>query len=224
MPEKATLWEMQKPEGKGQKGRAKPPKATTRPYTRHILGIDSGVQSHPKATPRLHQGYTKAPHVGLSRFPGGVGGSAVAQDTGNQHDSGKSDAGPAEPVAVLVVIGRDALLSEGEQGDLDGQVAGAIDGAAVVAKDLAQSAMGVRPAGDAVVGASDERETVLDGAEHGGCGVLPLGGAFAKPTVVGEVHQEIDVVVGGFTAKVGEDVLKADQGRGSRVRVGQDER
>src|ERR1035437_4885701 len=28
----------------------KPPKATTRPYTRHILGIDSGVQSHPKAT------------------------------------------------------------------------------------------------------------------------------------------------------------------------------
>src|ERR1039458_508327 len=61
MPEKATLWEMQKPEGKGQRGRAKPPKATPRPYCRHILGIDSGVQSHPKATPRLHQGYTKAP-------------------------------------------------------------------------------------------------------------------------------------------------------------------
>src|ERR1035441_1907539 len=38
----------------------KPPKATTRPYTRHILGIDSGVQSHPKATPRPPQGYTKA--------------------------------------------------------------------------------------------------------------------------------------------------------------------
>src|ERR1019366_4595406 len=42
------------------RGRAKPPKATPRPYTRHILGIDSGVQSHTKATPRLHQGYTKA--------------------------------------------------------------------------------------------------------------------------------------------------------------------
>src|ERR1017187_671669 len=67
MPEKATLWEMQKPEGKGQKGRAKPPKATTRPPQGHILGIDSGVQSHPKATPRLHQGSTKAtprPHQG----------------------------------------------------------------------------------------------------------------------------------------------------------------
>src|ERR1017187_2214172 len=34
------------------KGGAKPPKATPKPYSRHILGIDSGVQSHPKATPR----------------------------------------------------------------------------------------------------------------------------------------------------------------------------
>src|ERR1035441_2590590 len=33
-------------------GGAKPPKATSKPYTRHILGIDSGVQSHPKATPK----------------------------------------------------------------------------------------------------------------------------------------------------------------------------
>src|ERR1019366_5455224 len=61
---------------------SKPPKATTRPYSRHILGIYSGVQSHlkatprppqsqllgsteppqshPKATPRLPQGYPKA--------------------------------------------------------------------------------------------------------------------------------------------------------------------
>src|ERR1035437_3723441 len=51
---------MQKPEAKGQKGRAKPPKATAKPYSRHILGIDSGVQSHTKATPKPHQGYTKA--------------------------------------------------------------------------------------------------------------------------------------------------------------------
>src|ERR1017187_2727563 len=38
----------------------KPPKATAKPYTRHILGIDSGLQSHTKATPRPHQGHTKA--------------------------------------------------------------------------------------------------------------------------------------------------------------------
>src|ERR1035441_972015 len=83
--------------------------------------------------------------------------------------------------------------------------------------------MGVRPAADAVVGAADEGETVLDGAEHRSGGMLPLGGAFAKPTVVGEVHQEIDVVVGGFTAKVRKYVFEANQGRGSRVRVAQHE-
>src|ERR1035441_3981690 len=37
-------------ESPSRPARAKPPKATTKPYTRHILGIDSGVQSHPKAT------------------------------------------------------------------------------------------------------------------------------------------------------------------------------
>jgi hypothetical protein len=52
--------------------RRKPPKATARPYTRHILGIDSGLQSphkaiyygvqrHLKATPKPPQGYPKAP-------------------------------------------------------------------------------------------------------------------------------------------------------------------
>src|ERR1035441_4214200 len=50
----------------------KPLKATSKPPQRHILGIDSGIQSHPKATPkpppshpkatpRLPQGSTKAP-------------------------------------------------------------------------------------------------------------------------------------------------------------------
>src|ERR1039457_5853141 len=39
------------------KGGAKPPKATPKPHTRHILGIDSGVQSHLKATPRPPQSH-----------------------------------------------------------------------------------------------------------------------------------------------------------------------
>src|ERR1039458_695908 len=42
------------------KSRDKPPKATSKPYTRHILGIDSGVHRHLKATPRPHQSHTKA--------------------------------------------------------------------------------------------------------------------------------------------------------------------
>src|ERR1039458_9796819 len=46
--------------GRIQQARANPPKATTRPPQGHILGIDSGVQSHHKATPRPPQGSTKA--------------------------------------------------------------------------------------------------------------------------------------------------------------------
>src|ERR1039458_8484104 len=38
----------------------KPPKATAKPYSRHILGIYSGVQSHPKATLQPPQGHLKA--------------------------------------------------------------------------------------------------------------------------------------------------------------------
>src|ERR1039457_5146682 len=41
-----------------------------KPYTRHILGIDSGVQSYPKATLKPHQGHTKAtpkPHQGHTK-------------------------------------------------------------------------------------------------------------------------------------------------------------
>ena len=62
---------MPKAEGRWQEGLAKPPKAISKPPQSHILGIDSGVQRHPKAslkphqshtkaTSRLHQGYTKA--------------------------------------------------------------------------------------------------------------------------------------------------------------------
>src|ERR1019366_4931899 len=84
MPEFSIQRTAGEPEGSaGAKGRTKPPKATPKPYGRHILGIDSGVQSHhkattkpstweyratpkppqcdPKATLRLHQGSTKAP-------------------------------------------------------------------------------------------------------------------------------------------------------------------
>src|ERR1017187_7321422 len=45
-------------------GGAKPPKATAKPYSRHILGIDSGVQSHPKATPRPYQSLLIANRLG----------------------------------------------------------------------------------------------------------------------------------------------------------------
>src|ERR1035441_1925585 len=59
-------------------------KATTKPYTRHILGIDSGVQRHLKATPKPHpcairatpkppQGSTKAPPRPPQGYPRATG-------------------------------------------------------------------------------------------------------------------------------------------------------
>jgi hypothetical protein len=83
---------------RGQKGPAKP-------HQSHILGIDSGVQSHLKATLKPHQGSTKAPprphqshtkatpkpdqsHLGpglLSRLPGRPRRSPAVSATRGAH-------------------------------------------------------------------------------------------------------------------------------------------
>ena len=49
-------------------------------------------------------------------------------------------------------------------------------------------AVGVNPAGHAIVGAADERQAVFDGAKNGGGGVLPLFRTLAEPAVVREIH------------------------------------
>src|ERR1039457_6326340 len=59
-PPEATFWQKQKVEIEAR-GRAKPPEATAKPYSRHILGICSGAQSHPKATPKPPQSPPKTP-------------------------------------------------------------------------------------------------------------------------------------------------------------------
>src|ERR1017187_7070882 len=52
----------------------KPPKATAKPYTRHILGIDSGHQSHTKATPKpTTQAISMAGGRGNRLFSQGLG-------------------------------------------------------------------------------------------------------------------------------------------------------
>src|ERR1035441_4163568 len=79
---------------------------TEKNLRRHPKASPSLHQSHTNATPMRPQSHTKAPHVGLSQLRGGAGGSAAAQDAGNHRDSGESNACPAEPVAVLVVIDR----------------------------------------------------------------------------------------------------------------------
>src|ERR1019366_3291818 len=67
----------------------KPPKATSKPYSRHILGIDSGVQSHTKATPRPHQGHTKAtpkPTTQAISKAGGRGNRLFSQGLGHNEN------------------------------------------------------------------------------------------------------------------------------------------
>src|ERR1039457_4249045 len=67
----------------------KPPKATAKPYTRHILGIDSGLQSHPKATPKPHQSHTKAtpkPTTQAISKAGGRGNRLFSQGLGHNEN------------------------------------------------------------------------------------------------------------------------------------------
>src|ERR1035437_1278031 len=54
--------------------------------------------------------------------------------------------------------------------------------------------------------------------------MLPLGGTFAKPAVVGEVYQEVGVVVRGFAGGARESVFEADQRRDVHARPGEDKR
>jgi len=82
-----------------------------------------------------------------------------------------------------------ALFAGSEHGDIDDHEARAVDAMGGAFEPL-EAAMSIGPAGQAVVGATHDRDAILDGAEDGGGGVLPLRGAFAKPAVVGEVHQK----------------------------------
>jgi hypothetical protein len=59
---------------------------------------------------------------------------------------------------------------------------------AVVAKNLAETPPSIDPAGQAVVAATEQGQIILDGAEQTAGAMLPLGGAFTEPPVVGEVH------------------------------------
>src|SRR5207247_2442596 len=57
--------------------------------------------------------------------------------------------------------------------------------------------------------------------EYGAGGVLPLRGAFAEPTVVGEVEQEVGVGFHVMPREVWEDVFKTNQHRGLHFRIGE---
>src|SRR5882724_10899116 len=94
-------------------------------------------------------------------------------------------AAPAKAIAMEAIKCWRAFFDGSEHGDIDGHEARAVDAVRGAFKPL-EAAMSIRPAGQAVVGATNERDAILDGAKNGGGGVLPLRGAFAEPAVVGE--------------------------------------
>ena len=80
-----------------------------------------------------------------------------------------------------------------------------------VAEYVVDAAVAVNAAGHAVVGAAEQGQAVFDGAENRIGHVLPLLGTVAEPAVIGEVDEEIQVVLRRRAGHAGERVFKADQ-------------
>ena len=95
--------------------------------------------------------------------------------------------------------------------NLDRHGAASVNVSGWIGEKLVHAAMRINQAGDAVVGAADERQVVFDGAENGGGSVLPLLGTLAKPSVIGQVNQKISVVVRCIPAKFCEHIFKTDE-------------
>jgi len=58
----------------------------------------------------------------------------------------------------------------------------------------------IDPASQAVIATAQEGEAVFDRTKKSAHAVLPLGRSFSEPAVIGQVHQEIDIVAGVFAA------------------------
>lgn len=79
----------------------------------------------------------------------------------------------------------------------------------------------IDPAGEAVVGATDERGAVFNRPENRRGRVLPLGGAFAKPSVVGQVEEKISVLLDVVADEMRERVFKTDEDAGGEAEFAQ---
>ena len=101
---------------------------------------------------------------------------------------------PAKHVAVSPVErgGRRAIVSHRHLRYLEARTVDVICPREI---HLAHPALGIDPAGQPVVGAADQRQPVLDRAEHGAGRLLPLRRAFAEPTVVGEVDEKVEMAL-----------------------------
>src|SRR5947209_20126880 len=94
-----------------------------------------------------------------------------------ENGGAEAEATPAEAIAVLVIKSGRTFLSV-EQGNLDKFVADSINIGGAGKKNIIHVPLGIDGAGQPIVGAPDQWQAVLDGAEDSISGVLPLRGAF----------------------------------------------
>jgi hypothetical protein len=95
----------------------------------------------------------------------------------------------------------------------------AVDGAAGVMKDFPFPAGGIYPAGNAIVAASYERNSVFNSPRNRTHFVLPLFGALAEPAVVGQVYQKARAAPGGFPRRLRKHVFKTNQWRSGNIEI-----
>ena len=105
-----------------------------------------------------------------------------------------------------------AFLSGGRQRDFCDHEPRRVNVTTFRLQDLPQPTVCINPAGQSVVGAADHWQTVLHGAENGVGRLLPLSGSLAKPAVIGQIQEQICVVLHALTRQTGNDVLRLDIG------------
>jgi len=127
-----------------------------------------------------------------------------------------SDTRPAEPIAVAIVEGRFAAGAGRGKGDFPIRKARIVFAALRGLEELPHPALGIDPAGDAVVAAAEQGAAIFHRAQGGAGEVLPLRRALTEPAVVGQVHEQIGVDVDVVADVMRERVFKADQ-RGELV-------
>ena len=101
------------------------------------------------------------------------------------------------------------------QGNGGGHKTDAVNAAVFVRVELLPAAMGIYPASDARVGATNERHAIFNRAKRGRRGLLPLCRAFAEPAVVGDVHQKIGIRIDALAREMRENILETNEHGGS---------
>src|SRR5438046_1346623 len=90
-------------------------------------------------------------------------------------------------------------------------------------KNLAQAAVYIDPAGQAVIGTTQQGQSIFNSAEQGGDRVLPLGSTFTEPPVIGDIDEKIGVAINILSCEVRENIFKANKDGGLDAAIRQGE-